>query len=106
MAKLWPLTNEGKLEGYAFPCPGCDHNHWIYVVDTGSYRGGSEPTPIWSFNGDVDNPTINPSVLLRLDTEKGPLVCHSFVRNGHIQFLGDCTHHLANQTVGLPEVEE
>jgi hypothetical protein len=29
-------------------------------------------------------------------------VCHSFVVDGRIQFLGDCTHHLAGQTVDLP----
>ena len=30
-------------------------------------------------------------------------VCHSFVTDGRIQFLGDCTHSLAGQTVDLPE---
>lgn len=29
-------------------------------------------------------------------------VCHSFVRAGRIEFLGDCTHALAGQTVPLP----
>jgi hypothetical protein len=28
--------------------------------------------------------------------------CHSFVVDGQIQFLGDCTHKLAGQTVPLP----
>ncbi len=28
-------------------------------------------------------------------------VCHSFVTDGQIQFLGDCTHKLAGQTVPL-----
>jgi len=27
--------------------------------------------------------------------------CHSFVTDGQIQFLGDCTHALAGQTVPL-----
>ncbi|MCZ4340562.1 hypothetical protein O4H52_03015 [Sphingomonadaceae bacterium G21617-S1] len=31
-----------------------------------------------------------------------PAVCHSFVRNGQIEFLSDCTHALAGQTVPLP----
>lgn len=30
-------------------------------------------------------------------------VCHSFVRAGKIEFLGDCTHALAGQTVALPD---
>ena len=35
--------------------------------------------------------------------EPRPLVCHSFVRNGRIEFLGDCTHGLAGKTVDLPK---
>lgn len=31
-----------------------------------------------------------------------PAVCHSFIRDGQIQFLSDCTHALAGQTVPLP----
>lgn len=34
-----------------------------------------------------------------------PSVCHSFVRDGRIQFLSDCTHKLANQTVDLPDID-
>lgn len=29
--------------------------------------------------------------------------CHSFVVDGQMQFLGDCTHALAGQTVPIPE---
>lgn len=32
-----------------------------------------------------------------------PYTCHSFVTDGRIQFLGDCTHSLAGQTVDLPD---
>lgn len=74
----------------------------------------------WDFNGDFDRPTFSPSVKVEgLQTqrdEKGrwngeyvrgadgnplPRVCHSFVRDGQIQFLGDCSHTLAGQTVPL-----
>jgi hypothetical protein len=30
-------------------------------------------------------------------------ICHSFVTAGHIQFLSDCTHEMAGQTVEIPE---
>ena len=30
--------------------------------------------------------------------------CHSFIKDGQIQFLGDCTHSLAGQTVALPNL--
>ena len=32
--------------------------------------------------------------------------CHSFVRDGGIQFLTDCEHGLAGQTVDLPAMPE
>lgn len=34
-----------------------------------------------------------------------PLCCHSFVTDGKIQFLGDCTHKLVGQVVDIPEWE-
>jgi hypothetical protein len=52
-------------------------------------------------------PTFEPSILISIGN--GPdaprLVCHSFVREGKIQFLGDCTHELAGQTVPLPTID-
>lgn len=30
------------------------------------------------------------------------MVCHCFIVAGQWQFLGDCTHELAGQTVDLP----
>jgi hypothetical protein len=96
-----------------FRCPGCEDIHGIQV--------GEGPGPRWGFNGDFDKPTFTPSVLVRgtrritddehrriMAGEKikpDPVVCHSFVRDGQIQFLGDCTHTLAGQTVPLPAME-
>jgi len=31
-------------------------------------------------------------------------ICHSFITDGKIQFLSDCTHHLAGQTVDLNDI--
>lgn len=91
-----------------FWCPGCNAAHGI-TTDT------------WGWNGEVDRPTFTPSILIRgnqwpqdeypeyykpthADVAPGEdTVCHSFVTDGRIQFLGDCTHDLAGQTVDLPE---
>jgi Family of unknown function (DUF6527) len=94
-----------------FYCPGCRSGHQIRVDPA----FGSA----WGFNGNGDAPTFTPSVLVqgsqRLTEEEhqrvmagetiktGPLVCHSFVTDGRIQFLGDCTHDLVGQTVDLPD---
>lgn len=37
--------------------------------------------------------------------ESREAVCHSYVRDGKIEFLADCTHKLKNQTVEIPEWE-
>lgn len=80
-------------------CPGCDGAHQIAT--------GEGPGPRWGWNGDAEKPTFTPSVLVRYDgADAGnggpPAVCHSFVVDGHMQFLGDCTHGLAGQTVPIP----
>lgn len=99
----------------AFWCPGCEEFHTIRVRPS--------PSPSWEWNGDYDKPTFAPSVLIRrghyVPGQEGKDcwcsyekrvgeppsfscgVCHSFVREGRIEFLGDCTHWLAGKTVPL-----
>jgi hypothetical protein len=83
-----------------FNCPGCRRQHHIQT--------GSDFGPNWSWNGSKVAPTFSPSVLVTypgIDAGRDgapPAVCHSFITDGVIQFLGDCTHHLAGQTVALP----
>jgi hypothetical protein len=72
---------------YYFYCPGCKNYH---VFDSR-----------WQFNGDLDNPTFSPSLLCNPNTPERR--CHSFVRDGKIEFLGDCHHALAGQTVAMIE---
>lgn len=102
----------------SFMCPGCGSRHVVHV--------GDGPGPRWSWNGDMDKPTLSPSVLVRSGhyashnsgecwcdyNRKHPddawvecTICHSFVVDGQIQFLGDCTHKLAGQTVPLVDDE-
>lgn len=78
-----------------FHCPGCDDYHSVVV---------ESPTG-WGWNGDLERPTFTPSILVRMDFTGDRIpskICHSFVTDGRIQFLGDCTHELAGQTVDLP----
>lgn len=85
-----------------FWCPGCEQAHAVYV-------GGNYTGPKWTWNGSVELPTFTPSILVNgREGLRNPAVprCHSFVTNGRIQFLGDCTHALANQTVDIPRPPE
>jgi hypothetical protein len=81
---------------YAFECPGCSCLHMVYTKGTG--------VPVWGWNGSTESPTITPSILIRSGHE-GSMICHSYVTDGRIQYLGDCTHELANKTVELPDIE-
>ncbi|PPC99500.1 MAG: ammonia monooxygenase [Methylotenera sp.] len=101
------------LEGgqAVFYCNGCKRVHIINLANEGM--------PKWGFNGSEVAPTFTPSILSRYKHPKGysndnpaPVgfdgeyvtdVCHSFVTDGKIQYLGDCTHELAGQTIELPE---
>lgn len=109
---------------YIFRCPGCGDIHQVTTKEAVNYRSH------WEFNGDIDNPTVSPSLLVRSghfipgsevdgcwcdyhkehpeEKDNAPHCyrCHSFIRDGKIQFLTDCSHHLAGQTVILPDYEE
>lgn len=53
-----------------------------------------------------DAPTVQPSLLTYWS--KGPehreQRCHLFIVKGQLQFLADCTHKLAGQTVDMVEL--
>jgi len=59
----------------------------------------------WNWNGSVDAPTVLPSVLSRGGREGRETVCHSFITDGRVQFLTDCTHEFAGQTMDLLDVD-
>lgn len=59
---------------------------------------------IWSWNGDVERPTLAPSILTEEKWAGKPFRCHSYIKNGIVEFLGDCTHVNKNRTMSLLEV--
>lgn len=93
MSKFQKLKQPGPPT-YIFYCPGCELHHFVRV-------GG--PSPTWRLTGvEDDKPTVKPSIRVRY----GESLCHSFVTDGKIQFLGDCTHKMANQTVEIPDFDD
>lgn len=120
-AVIEQYTEKNGDGGFMFECPGCGQTHAVPV--------GSGSGPRWGFNGSLETPTFTPSILVQgghfstggregkecwctFEARFGRpapfkcVVCHSFVTDGKIQFLGDCTHALAGQTVPLTEVAE
>ena len=106
MSALSPILRSVEGGGLMFWCPGCDSAHMVRV--------GTGPGPRWGYNGDAERPTFTPSVMVTYNgadagQDRGdgksapPAVCHSFVTDGKIQFLSDCTHALAGRTVDIPD---
>ena len=89
-------TDSGLL---TFHCPGCGYGHAFRVAPNPKHPSD----PVWDWNGSMDNPTFSPSLLVNIRGESPSPRCHLFCRDGKLQFLGDCTHDLAGQTVEMPE---
>lgn len=116
MSALSSILRSVQGGAVMFWCPGCNEAHMVPV--------GAGDGPRWTYNDNPDTPTFQPSILVRSghfvpghdgfqcwcnweDKNQFPdlqcRVCHSFVTDGQIQFLGDSTHALAGQTVSIPD---
>lgn len=115
----------GRGRSVLFTCPGCGENHCLPVDEL------NRSSPRWLWNGSTSRPTLEPSILMRTtrltergreqyqtiidgggdgerwkDLDREEVVCHSFVRDGSIEFLGDCSHSLAGRTIPLSPVDQ
>lgn len=116
--KLKAISNVEHL--YMFCCPGCESHHQVWVKPNAHNNGAS-----WTWNGSKERPSFQPSILVNYKHWTPPVtgenydeykrnpwpqtqvdaICHSYVTDGKIQFLSDCTHKLAGQTVELPDID-
>lgn len=96
------LARDGAMRKLLWWCSGCETPHGVTIAESG--------TNGWAWNGSLEAPTLSPSILVQGTRggahEQPPTpprdhVCHSFLREGRQQFLADCTHPLAGQTVEL-----
>jgi len=89
-----------------FCCPGCAEMHsnvglHMLPVNTEAKK------PAWTWDGNVEAPTITPSILTQsVDAEGKPTICHSYLKAGRFEFLGDCTHSLAGQSADMLDLPE
>lgn len=82
-------------------CPGCDRQHAWYVADDDG-RTHHGPGHTWTWDSNIERPTIGPSLLVHPHGGDPPQpLCHSFLNAGVWDFLGDCTHQLAGQKVEM-----
>lgn len=98
--------------------------HFIPVM----IKGTREGTGKWTWNGDVEKPTLKPSLLVmsghcapsfkpedqcwckyyKAHPEETPVFhcfrCHTWIDDGNAIFLPDCTHENVNKTLQLLDV--
>lgn len=92
--KVIPLIENDTYQGYVITSPATGQN---IIFDSR-----------WTFNGDFEKPTFRPSMLVQYPTENpetGHVREHFFVTDGKIQYLQDCHHSMAEQTVDMIECE-
>ena len=77
---------DGSLEFY---CPACNEYHTV--------------NDSWRFNGNFEKPTFSPSISVTWGNDK---LCHSFIVDGKIRYLKDCTHEFAGKTIDMEDIEE
>lgn len=88
-----------------YQCPRCDNVHGLPV----DYKNSIGAT--WSWDGNMEAPTLGPSVLSK-SGPNGATSCHHFVKGGKIEYCGDTPPNVetgevfAGRTVDLPELPE
>ena len=130
MVKVSEVHGYNLQKRLSFHCPGCNADHGVIVEGPGAWGYNWNPesptfTPsVLIRSGHYTNPDqkvgncwcdfeerLGPAQARRLrkhGDESRSLnfscyICHSFVKDGQIQFLSDCSHELAGQTVPLPD---
>lgn len=90
-----------KYDALAFVCPGCADaldNSGLHMLAVNS----TVKSPAWTWDGNLDAPTLSPSIV----TRTGDLVCHSFLEAGVFNYLDDCTHKFRGQHVPMGDLPE
>lgn len=92
---------EKRYDALMFCCPGCagDGGTGLHMLPVNATDSAGRPK--WTWDGNLEAPTLDPSILTRWGPSEKNNVCHSYLRNGVIEFLDDCTHVYAGQHVPL-----
>lgn len=83
----------GGEQNVWYYCPGCKHLHGV-------------PSERWHWNGNLESPSLSPSVRHYIPEHDGipeKTICHYHVRNGMIEYCGDCVHDLSGKSVDMVE---
>lgn len=90
--KLYENHDQNDRHYWWFWCPACG---FIHQLDER-----------WKVGGTPESPTVEGSYLQygsEADLEAMPR-CHLFIRDGQLQYLSDCSHSMAGQTIPMPDL--
>lgn len=96
MAKKFYIADDDKSRLYFF-CPGCECDHMIQIE-------GAKSGPVWKFDNNYERPTITPSIRT-FDPNTNKTICHFYINGGQIQYLNDCVHRYAGQSVEMKDID-
>lgn len=87
-----------------FVCPGCalDGHTGLHMLPVNT----NAASPAWTWDGNLEAPTLDPSILTNGREGSVGARCHSYLRAGVFEFLGDCEHALVGQHVPMPDLPE
>jgi len=93
------IAREGYDTQHYFFCPACKEIHCWW--------------PSWTFNGDIEKPTVRPSIKVtwpanpqaeeRFKEWRTERICHSMITDGQIFYYKDSTHGKGGETMPIPD---
>lgn len=105
MAKIINDNSTPDSPDWLFYCEGCGQHHGVWTTKPNIVDGKPH---IWSYNGNPDRPTFQPSIHItrkKSGQKNKETICHSFVTDGRIRFLNDCRHPFKGKTVDLKDID-
>lgn len=103
---------ENVENGSYTPCTPNEATHVYFETPFGVTRrmipitfGSSAIKGKWWWNGDVDRPTMKPSIKNDFKPHD-PLVDHIVITDGRVHYCSDCSHEAAGQTHDLITLEQ
>lgn len=98
------LDGDERYHAIMVWCPGCEERNperrrgGLNMLPV---SGSDEKRPVWTWNGNLVEVTLSPSILTHHKAIDVNFVCHSFLTDGVWKFLEDCTHDLAGHSVPM-----
>lgn len=96
------LENRNGIDYLSFTPKGKRFPTQIPVIT----KGNRETANAWTWNGNLESPTVRPSIRTQYADELGKIVViHYWLNDGVCQCLNDCTDGNAGKNLDLIEVE-